>query len=392
MKIYFTPKIVTAVALSLITLVACQEESPVDPCKRILENIDELEKDLDNARDDFDDDPSVSNRQALIRVIEDYLEELDKGDDSKCSDLYEDEYGLSIRESTEELELELQELNISIPDNLIASNDFALKIVLEWDEAFNAEGYNIYRAIKTGSNPETLSYTMIGTTIETTFEDISVESNSSYYYKVKAYNDDGESDFTKAVPGVTISLTADEAFSALAEYTAGKRYDAGSADEVPNIIIEIIAAQATSNTDLVFLIDNTASMADDISAVKSSLTNIISKLPSGTRLAMAVYNDANVDPTGWYKWFDLTTNFSLAQSFLNDIDVYGGGDAPESVYDGIYLTTERLSWASTSKRMIIVIGDAPPLEGTRTTYSLKQVVDKCLSLSIDVNLYPILID
>jgi hypothetical protein len=106
---------------------------------------------------------------------------------------------------------------------------------------------------------------------------------------------------------------------------------------------------------------------------------------------MAVYNDANEDPTGWYSWFDLTTDYTLAISYLNDINVYGGGDFPESVYDGIYLTVDNLSWSSSSKRMILVIGDAPPLDGDLTTYSLKQVIDKCESMSIDVNLYPVLI-
>jgi hypothetical protein len=278
------------------------------------------------------------------------------------------------------------------PENLAASDEYALKIVVSWDDAENAESFDVYRAVYDFfADPADLSFSLVGNTENTTYEDLSVESSASYYYKIKAVNGSGESEFSDAVVGYTITLTADEAFTALAEYTGGVRYDAGSASEVPDIINTVIDEQASSNTDLVFLIDNTASMSDDISEVKSSLTTIINNLPGGTKLAMAVYNDANEDPTGWYSWFDLTTDYTLAISYLNDITVYGGGDLPESVYDGIYLTVDNLSWSSSSKRMILVIGDAPPLDGDLTTYSLKQVIDKCESMSIDVNLYPVLI-
>ncbi len=68
-----------------------------------------------------------------------------------------------------------------------------------------------------------------------------------------------------------------------------------------------------------------------------------------------------------------------------------GGDFPESVYDGLYNTVDFLSWGSDTKRMILVIGDAPPLEGSLTTRTLSEVVDICNDMDVVANLYPILI-
>lgn len=288
---------------------------------------------------------------------------------------------------------EKEEINLAIPENVYASSIYSLKIIISWDAVSDADGYNIYRATYDyyTDDMEDLVYTKIAFATETTYEDLDVISGTSYYYKIEAYKDGSTGDMSEPILGYTTTITVEEAFDALADYTDGTRYDASSASEVPSIIIEIINNHAVSNTDLVFLIDNTGSMYDDIYEVQQAISNILLELPSGTRVGAAVYNDLNEDPTGWYDWTDLTTNYSMTSTFINNIEVYGGGDYPESVYDGIYLTAENMTWASSSKRIMIVIGDAPPLEGSLTSYTLAEVVEKCKSVGLTVNLYPILI-
>jgi hypothetical protein len=281
---------------------------------------------------------------------------------------------------------------LKVPENVEASDDFSLKIVLDWDDVEDADGYNIYRADYDGdTEPDDSDYDKVGESEDSEYEDISVVSNSSYYYKIEAYSGKDKSKMSDPVEGVTIEISVEEAFDALADLTDGKRYDAADASEVPDIIIDVINDEAITGTDLVFLIDNTSSMYDDIDQVKAAVTNIISQLPSNTRLAVAVYNDKNEDPTGWYSYVDFSKDYTAATSFINNIDVYGGGDTPESVYDGIVNVINDLNWSSTSKRMMIVIGDAPPLEGDLTDYTLEEVIAKCTAASLTTNLYPILI-
>ncbi len=280
-------------------------------------------------------------------------------------------------------------LVLEVPTTLNASSDSALKIELTWDNVPNALGYNIYRADYQLSE-EDLVFELIESSESSEFVDLDVTSNSSYSYRVEAFNGDVLSELSKTAPGNTRIITLDEAFDVLAEYTGGKRYNANTASEVPDAIVQIINENAKVGTDLIFLVDNTQSMWDDISAVKNSISNIISKLPSGTRLGMASYNDANTTPY-WYEMVDLDTDYDNVTNFLNAISVYGGGDLPESVYDGIHSTLKQMSWSSTSKRMVIVIGDAPPLEGSKSTYSLKEVIDLTKELGVEINLFPILI-
>lgn len=276
------------------------------------------------------------------------------------------------------------------PEALTASTLFALKVVLSWDAVTGAEEYVIYRA-DYASDTTGLVYEQVGVASASAYEDFTVISQSQYYYTVAAKNGSKLSAKSQPILGKTVVLTTDEAFNTLAALTGGERFDVASAAQLPGIIIEVIDKHAKIGTDLVFLIDNTGSMSDEIYQVKQSLSNIISRLPAGTRLGAALYNDLNVEPINWYQWIDLNSNLTPATSFIQNISLDGGGDLPESVYDGIYATIEKMSWSSTAKRMIIVIGDAPPLEGNKTVHSLMDVVNKCLEMDVAANLYPLLV-
>jgi Mg-chelatase subunit ChlD len=54
-----------------------------------------------------------------------------------------------------------------------------------------------------------------------------------------------------------------------------------------------------------------------------------------------------------------TNNFSVFQRDLNAIQVNGGGDIPEAVYEALYDGAVKFDWSAQS-RIMILIGDAPP--------------------------------
>jgi hypothetical protein len=112
------PRIALVFVCVVLALYGCNDD-PVGPneCEMFMEDVEELEDDLDDARDEFDDDASTENREALMEVIEDYLDLLEEGEDKDCSDLYEDEYDLSIEDAIEELEAELESLDIIDPSD-----------------------------------------------------------------------------------------------------------------------------------------------------------------------------------------------------------------------------------------------------------------------------------
>jgi hypothetical protein len=275
----------------------------------------------------------------------------------------------------------------------LSYGSYGLKIELSWSKVDKAEGYYIYRAEGSYSDdPETLDYSKVGSTEDSVYSDTDVTPSTYYYYYIVAYSGSSKSDISEYSMGYTDALsTVEIKFSDFADATGGKLYSVDYATDVPVAINTIIDEHGSANADVVFLIDNTGSMSDDIYEVQTALSTIIANLPSGTKVGAAYYNDNNVilDDT-WYGSIDLTTDYASVTTFINSLSADGGGDTPESVYDGVYNVVDQMSWSSSNK-IIIVIGDAEPLEGDLTRHTYEEVIAKCTTAGIAVNLYPILI-
>jgi len=120
--------------------------------------------------------------------------------------------------------------------------------------------------------------------------------------------------------------------------------------------------------DLVFVIDGTGSMSDDIEKVKENLDIIINTLitelsrrniPAQIRFSMVLYRDHPPEdnrlveiPVTW------TTDINEIKKHIKSIVVSGGGDTPEAVGDGLKAALE-LGWRG-DHRVLLLIGDAPP--------------------------------
>jgi alpha-tubulin suppressor-like RCC1 family protein/lysophospholipase L1-like esterase len=121
------------------------------------------------------------------------------------------------------------------------------------------------------------------------------------------------------------------------------------------------------DVDVVFVIDATGSMSDDIAAVRavaSDLVDLVDESTSSYRFAVVTYRDwpeYTGDPTDYPSSLELdfTDDKSSIVSAINAIEVDGGGDTPESVYSGI-LKGLSLDWRTGVQKVIVQMGDAPP--------------------------------
>lgn len=116
--------------------------------------------------------------------------------------------------------------------------------------------------------------------------------------------------------------------------------------------------------DVLFLIDSTGSMSDEIHVVKVKIEQIIYEVQNGTpkpdvRYAIVTYRDrGDIYIT---RAFDFTEDLNDIKAFLYGINAGGGGDGPESVNEGLHVAINNCSWGNDdSIKMIFLIGDAPP--------------------------------
>ncbi len=124
------------------------------------------------------------------------------------------------------------------------------------------------------------------------------------------------------------------------------------------------------NLDVVFAVDATGSMKNDIETLKKSLIPALTESFRGlkrVRVGLLFYRDYG-DSFNYYglpvRVFGFTENTDSFSKNLNSIRIYGseGGDIPEAVYEALYASIRYYSWDSSDRteRRIILIGDAEP--------------------------------
>jgi hypothetical protein len=114
--------------------------------------------------------------------------------------------------------------------------------------------------------------------------------------------------------------------------------------------------------DVVFLLDATGSMGDEIDALKTNIHSIASEIASlqtvsDIRFGLTVYRDRG--DSFVIRTYDLAQVSEFAET-LSTIEADGGGDYPESVNEGLHEAIHAPSWRDDAVHIIIWIGDAPP--------------------------------
>jgi fibronectin type 3 domain-containing protein len=141
------------------------------------------------------------------------------------------------------------------PDFVYAFTVSENSIEISWDSVRNAEGYYIYRSTNADG-----PYKKVDSTKSTSYIDTGLDSNTTYYYKVSAYNKAGESeksnyDYTTTkldIPGIpkNVSATANKStgifpsisvtirWSSVSDATGYRIYYSSSAEDNYNLLIE----------------------------------------------------------------------------------------------------------------------------------------------------------
>jgi hypothetical protein len=143
--------------------------------------------------------------------------------------------------------------------------------------------------------------------------------------------------------------------------------------------------------DLVFLVDATGSMGDEIDKIKASVDTIatrIEQLPGSSkpRLGLVAYRDRG-DEFVTRSW-DFTDNIGQFSGNLAQVVAAGGGDEPESVSAGLHDAIHLQGWADNSHgrhlRMIVLVGDAPPHLDYPNDYEYTSLLSEAAAAGIKI--------
>ncbi|MBR2989464.1 VWA domain-containing protein [Candidatus Saccharibacteria bacterium] len=142
---------------------------------------------------------------------------------------------------------------------------------------------------------------------------------------------------------------------------------------------------ASTNRDTIILIDVSNSMDSHINSYKSEAKRLAKQtIDAGGRVALFTYNDLLYDrPT---KLTDFGSSYDEFVAAINDIETYGGGDAPEDTLYAALYAMDTVSWRAGATKTIVIITDAGYHDPDRYGNTTKKVIEH--SLEIDpVNIY-----
>ncbi len=117
--------------------------------------------------------------------------------------------------------------------------------------------------------------------------------------------------------------------------------------------------------DVLFLLDATGSMGDEIDRLKTSIDSVAARLDGfephpEVRYAMTLYRDEG--DTFVTATHDFTDDVAVFRDALARVRAGGGGDYPEALDEGLAEALEKPVWRDPSStiQLVFLVGDAPP--------------------------------
>ncbi|MEI7645294.1 MAG: vWA domain-containing protein [Chloroflexales bacterium] len=173
----------------------------------------------------------------------------------------------------------------------------------------------------------------------------------------------GQTIFLPRALGVSPNITR---FRAVATYASASAEV--SFDRSPGASVEIglrgVQPDSALRLDLLFLLDTTGSMGDELGRIQQTIDSIAQRIDAFTprpqiRYGLVAYRDRGDDYVT--RPVDFTTDLGQFRSALTQLAAAGGGDTPEAVDEAMYDAIMRASWSDQpAVRLVFLVADAGP--------------------------------
>lgn len=180
--------------------------------------------------------------------------------------------------------------------------------------------------------------------------------------------------------GMSGKLTAKT--SCLKQASAETSFDAADSDGVVQLKLGAARADVSKPAiDVVFVLDTTGSMSEEIEGVKATLKAVLSKLDQSVKVRVGLVEYKDREDSFVTKTYALTSDVASLSSSIAGIRAAGGGDTPEDVNSGLSVAVNQMQWNDKAvARLAFLIADAPPHldyeDGTPYGTSAKKAAEK----------------
>lgn len=156
-------------------------------------------------------------------------------------------------------------------------------------------------------------------------------------------------------------------------------------DNHKNVNFLIDSENVSNDIDVMFTVDATGSMSDEINYLKSEIKNIISRLDSKIdkkRVALTFYRDSGDEYL--VRDFDFDEDIESVRHNLSKQSANGGGDYEEAVEQALKISLEK-AWNENAKsRLMFLLLDAPPHLTQENVSLIKNQIKKAQEKGIKI--------
>lgn len=134
------------------------------------------------------------------------------------------------------------------------------------------------------------------------------------------------------------------------------------------VVLDARPAPARARLDLLFLVDATGSMGDEIDKLKATLTSITAQLrdlPSQPDLCLGLVAYRDRGDQFLLRSHDFTHDVGdFLRNALGPLRAGGGGDYPEAMNEALHEAVHQMGWRGDgATRLVVLLADAPPQLG-----------------------------
>jgi len=130
------------------------------------------------------------------------------------------------------------------------------------------------------------------------------------------------------------------------------------------VTLNVQPASPPVQLDVVFLIDATGSMSDEITQLKDNILSIsaqIEALPGDPDVRFGLVHYRDRGDSYVVRSSDFTGNVQRFQRDLQQVSAGGGGDDPESMNEALHVAVNQMSWrVDNTVSLVFLVADAPP--------------------------------
>ena len=152
--------------------------------------------------------------------------------------------------------------------------------------------------------------------------------------------------------------------------------------------VEVSGENKDVNVDLMFVVDTTGSMGDELEFLKAEIQDVIERAEDETGKSIRTSVNFYRDQTDEYvvRYFDFRDDAAEVSKIVGEQYSSGGGDFPEAVYEAFDNALNSHNWNEDSIKLMFVVLDAPPHD--EDAAKLAELI--CQAAAMGVRIIPVM--